>query len=330
MVLIATVCPSVSAGEIDPIKAFDAVFRPLEQAMGIDIKAANLKMNILSGQVQVGKVSISHPEQGNFAVAKAVRFPFAALAGLSNPSQASTTVDELNVKINFAEDKFWKVKGPDGGPIPGAPNLKMGNLGIAKGRIQITNGDGPSIELDGFSGSISKLKLPGNLWSKGKVPSSRWVELEFAGGTLQSNGLPMKIKVSKASFHFTSSTFHVTQFEGALDDGGKITLAGSVDMTSGKPKGYDLVIKLQEVPLDRPGLTAVATGTLIVKGPAGNVKVGGKLDLDEVDKLRAENWTREGCDDKVKLSVSLVPTADSGFEAAKLLGSLCRGRITTD
>ncbi len=314
----------------DPVDLFDAVFRPIEKAMGIDVKIAGMKMNLLSGQVTTSKITVTHPNQGNFVVAKGVRFPFGAMAGLSDPMKGTVVVNEFNLKLDFSKDKFWKVKTADGSPIPAAPDLKLGKLGIGKGTVRFTDGDSPEVLLSGFTGNVTNLKLPGKLWTKGKVPSSRWVEMEIKGGTVGLTGVPVKILLTRASFHFNSSTFHITHLEGMLEQGGKLTMGGEVDMASGKPKSYDLVVKLSDVPFDRPGLSAIATGSLLVKGLAGNIKIDGKLDLDDVGDLRAGNWSSEGCDDKFTLAVTLAPAEDSGYQDALMQGTLCRGRITTD
>lgn len=314
----------------DPVALFDVVFRPVEKAMGIDLKVSGLKVNLLTGQMTIGKVTGTHPKQGNFAVVKGLRFPFAAIAGLADPSKSYTVVQKLNLKLDFGCKPFWKVKSPTGAPIPGTPNLKLGKLAIENGSVKLKHGNGPTLKISGFSGEVSKLRLPAKLWSKGKVPSSRWVEAELRGGSIQMSGISHELLLSRASFHFNSSTFHITSFEGTLQGGGKLTLGGEVKMRGGKPKAYDLIVKLDEVPLDRPGVTAVATGSLVVKGPAGHVKVGGKLDLDDVGDLRAAKWSSEGCSDKVSLAVTLAPSEESGFQSAKMLGSMCRGRIDTD
>jgi hypothetical protein len=312
---------------LDPVELFEDVFRPIEQAMGIDIKIGDLKLDVLSGAVSVGKVTVTHPGQGNFASGKGVHFPFAALAGLSDPSKCFTTVDKLNVKLDFTSDRFWKIKSPEA--VPGAPDMKVGKVGIVDGNVRLQNGHGLTVRISDFSGSVKRLSLPGKLWSKGKVPSSRWVEAELTSGTVELTGIPLKLLLGHASFHFSSSVFHITQFEGTFEEGGRLTMAGEVNMTSGKPRAYDLVLKLDEVPIDRPGVTAVATGSLVVKGPAGKIGVGGKLDLDDVDTLRAAKWEKNGCNDEIVLAVDLSPGKDSQFDEAQLEGTICRGRIAT-
>jgi hypothetical protein len=316
------------AKSADPTIAFDELFRPVEQAMGIDIKASKMKLNLLSGEVTVGSILLAHPKQGKVATASSVHFPFGALIGVSDPMKASTVMEKLRLKIDFGGDRFWRVTPPGGGPIPGAPSLEIGNLDVRNGAVELAHGNGPTVRLTGFKARLNKLKVPGKVWSRGQVPTGRWAEATLSGGQLKIDNLDDAVQIDEASFHFTSTKFHISSLEGSLAQGGKVTLKGTVDMSSGRPSLYDLTVEIDKAKIERPDVQAVASGRLTLKGPPGGLKVYGKLALSNVGMLRAAKWSRKPCSGKTKISVTLVPEKGSKYKKAKMKGSLCQGRIT--
>ncbi len=321
-----------SAGKSDPeqpdaSKAFHGLFAMLEQVMGIDVVPSDIKLNLLQGQVTVGKIEFDHPDQGNFAIARNVSFPLGTILGISDSKKATTLMKELDISLDFGGVRFWKGASPGGGPVPGAPDLKMGKLKIAKGSIHLSHGEGSMIELMGMKCSIKNLSLPGKLWSQGKVPDVRWAEAHFVGGTVRMDGVPDTILLEEANFELTSTILQVKKLTGTLETGGKLSMAGRVDLKSGAPSGYDLVVDLDQVEIDRAGVEAIASGRLEVKGVPGSIVVGGVLDLTDIDTLRSEKWTREKCSGKTKLDLTLLPESGSKFKQAKVKGSICRGRV---
>jgi len=310
-----------------PVEVFSELFKPVEEAMGVSIKAGKMKLNLLSGQVDIASVRLSHPKQGTCAKASKIAFPFSALVGASDPLKANTFIDELEANIDFGGTRFWKVALPGGGPIPGAPALEMGNLEIRSGKVKLSHGKGSHVHLKGFKGNVKQLKVPGKIWSQGKVPAGRWGDISIQGGTFTMSGQPYAVNIKKASFHMVSNTFHVDTFEAILAPGGGVSLAGKVELAGGGPSDYDLVADLTSVHIDRPNLDATVSGRLTIMGKPGKVKIGGKLTLSNVATLHAAKWARETCTSELLLSVLLVPEKGSKFKKAKLKGSTCKGRI---
>jgi hypothetical protein len=311
----------------DPAEAFSALFEPIEEAMGVTIKAGKMKLNLLSGKVDIAGVRLSHPKQGTFAKATGIMFACGALVGASDPLKAHTSIDEVEVSVDFGGTRFWKVVPPEGGPIPGAPALEMGKLEIRSGMVKLFNGKSAHVSLEGFKANVKQLKVPGKIWSQGKVPAGRWGDITIQGGSFKMSALPYGVDVEKASFHMASRTFHVDAFEASLAAGGGISLEGNVEMAGGSPSAYDLVAELASFRIDRPNLEATASGRLTVTGKPGKVKIGGKLILSDVVTLHAVKWARDSCKSELLLSVLLVPEKGSKFKKAKLKGSTCKGRI---
>ncbi len=331
-VLAPMIASVTTAGEskkktANPVEAFSELFRPVEEAMGVTIKAGKMKLNLLSGQVDIASVKLIHPKHGTVARASGITFPFGALVGATDPLKAHTTIDELEASIDFAGARFWKVEPPGGGAIPGTPALEMGHLEIRKGKVRLSHGKGAFVQLEDFKGSVKQLKVPGKVWSQGKVPASRWGGISIQGGSFSMSGQPYAVVVKKASFHMESNTFHVDSFEAALPAGGEVSLEGSVEMAGGRPSKYDLEVQLSSIHIDRPNLGATVNGRLTVIGKPGEVKIGGKLTLSDVVTLNAAKWARETCTNGLLLSVMLVPAKGSKFKNAKLKGSTCKGRI---
>ena len=333
-VLGVLVCAPPTGGKTpgagEAAEAIDRVFDPIEEAMGIDVKASGIKVNILGASLDVGSLTLTHPDQGKFARISGVRALLGVVLGVTDPKKSAIVVEDLDLDLDFAGDRFWRVASSGGKPIPGAPNLYIGKLDVRDADVTLVNGKGGSMKAEGVEGEIRKLKLPGKVWSKGDVPNGRWVEASLEGGTLAIAGLPQKLDLEELDFYFKSSVLHVTQLKGDLEGGGTVTIAGRVHMTTGKPTSYDMVVDIDDLPIDRPHLTAMASGRLLVQGPAGDLKIGGKLDLTDVGTLRSAKWSRTGCNSKVKLAVTLAPETGSQFKPAEMTGSLCKGRITTD
>lgn len=310
-----------------PSDAFEQLFGPVEEAMGIDIKAGKMKMNLLSGQVSVPLISGTHPTQGKFGIAEGVRFPFGAVIGASDPKKASVSVDALRIDLDFDGDRFWKVVPPGPGHIPGTPSLDLGHLAIGKGRLKLNDGKN-SMKLTGFSGAVKNLALPGKIWSRGTVPKGRWAEASIDGGKLKYSGHPFSIAVARGAFHFVSSRFHIDELVGTLSTGGDVSFEGTVDMAGGRPSGYDVTLALTRARISRPNLSALATGTLALKGKPGKIKLSGKLALEDVESLEATKWSVIPCSGKIFLDISLLPEKGSKIKKAKIKGTTCKGRIT--
>ncbi len=309
----------------NPVEAFSELFEPVEKAMGVSIKAGKMKLNLLSGQVDIASVKVSHPAHGTFARARVITFPFGALVGATDPLKASTSIDELEADIDFAGARFWIVEPPGGGPIPGAPALEMGHLEIRKGTVNLSHGKNASVHLEGFKGSVKQLKVPGKIWSQGKAPAGRWGDISIKGGRFSMSGQPYAVDVEKASFHMASNTFHVDVFEAALPAGGEVSLGGSIEMAGGQPSRYDLEARLSSLRIDRQNLDAIVSGRLTITGKPGEVKIGGKLTLADVEALSTTKWAKETCTNGFLLSVKLLPEKGSKFKTAKLKGSTCKG-----
>jgi hypothetical protein len=310
-----------------PDEAFGALFEPVEAAMGVSIKAGKMKLNLLSGQVGISSLKLKHPQQGTFAKATGITFPFGALVGASDPLKADTFIDTLEASVDFGGTLFWMVENQGGGPIPGAPSLEMGNLTIRDGKVTLLHGKSARVSLEGFEGNLKRLKVPGKIWSQGKAPTGRWADITIQGGTFEMSGQPHGVNVEKASFHMQSRTFHVDAFEASLGSGGDVSLHGQIEMAGGRPSSYDLVADLASVHIDRPHVDATLDGRLTLRGKPGKLKVAGKLDLSDVVALHAAKWTSPQCKSCLLLSVLLVPEKGSKFKKAKLKGSTCKGRI---
>jgi len=330
MAVLLTTLPTAGKSKkktANPDEAFSALFEPVEAAMGVTIKAGKMKLNLLSGQVGISSVKLTHPQQGTFAQVTGIAFPFGALVGASDPLKADTFMDTLTATIDFGGTPFWKVGTPDGGPIPGAPALEMGNLSIRDGKVTLFHGKNAHVSLKGFKGNLKQLKVPGKIWSQGSVPAGRWADLTIQGGTFKMSGQPLGLKVDKASFHMQSSTFHVDSLEGSLDSSGDVSLHGQIEMAGGRPSSYDLVAELTSVHIERPHLDATLSGLLTLKGKPGKLKVAGTLELSDIVTLHAAKWTNVQCKSALLLSVQLVPEKGSKFKKAKIKGSTCKGRI---
>ena len=311
----------------DPVEAFSELFGPVENAMGVSIKAGKMKLNLLSGQLEISSVILRHPGQGKFASASGIAFPFGALVGATDPLEAKTSMDELEADIDFGGDRFWKVQSPGGGPIPGAPALEMGRLSIGRGQVRLSHGKGVWVRLDGFKGAVKQLKVPGKTWSQGKVPAGRWADISIQGGTFSMSGQPHAVDLGKATFHMAGNTFTVDTFEATLAAGGEVSLSGTVQMTGGGPSDYDLTLDLASVRIDRPGLEATLSGKIRVTGKPGKVKLGGTLSLVDVEALEATKWSRPACTSELLLGIKLVPEKGSKLKKAMLKGTTCKGRI---
>jgi hypothetical protein len=330
MAIVLTTLPT--AGKLmkktaNPDEVFSALFEPVEAAMGVTIKAGKMKLNLLSGQVGISSLKLDHPQQGTFAKATGITFPFGALVGASDPLKAHTFIDTLTASVDFGGTRFWMVENPGGGPIPGAPALEMGNLTIRDGELTLFHGKSAHVSLEGFKGNLKRLKVPGKVWSQGKAPTGRWADITIQGGTFKMSGQPHGVNVEKASFHMQSRTFHVDSFDASPGSGGDVSLHGQVEMAGGRPSSYDLVAELASVHIDRPHLDATLDGRLTLKGKPGKLKVAGKLDLSDVVTLHAAKWTSPQCKSSLLLSVQLVPEKGSKFKKAKIKGSTCKGRI---
>jgi hypothetical protein len=318
---------AASGGAPDAAAAFDGLFEPVEKAMGIDIESTKLKLDLMTGRVSIATATITHPTQGAVARATCLAFPFGAIAGTSDPAKARADIDELALGVDFEKDRFWKVSPAGGGPIPGAPALVLGRLGVASGTARLADGEGSTVTLDGFSAEVRKLDVPGETWSKGEVPEARWVEGTLAGGLLALAGFPFAVHVGKARFHFVSKTFHLTRLEGELEGGGKVSISGTVDMSGGRPSGYDLAVELEGAHIDRPDLEASATGKLALSGKPGKLKLSGRLTLDDVVRLEDAKWSLDACPAAMKLSIVLEPGSGAKAGGAKLKGTACKGKL---
>ena len=307
----------------DPQSVFDELFRPLEKAMGIDIQAGKMKLNLLSGQVALAGVKTSHASQGQFATFSKITFPFGAMAGLSDPLKATAAIDTVTVTLDLGGPRFWKVSG---GPIPGAPALRLGKLEIGSASASISNGKGATLALSGAHAILRKLDLPGDVWSKGEVPAGRWVEAVIEGGTVALDPHPFQLSLSSATLDLSSSTLNVNALEGSLGAGGTISVNGKVERAGGAPSRYSLVLDLDEAGIDRPGLSARATGKLTLSGTPGKLALKGKLALSDVVRLEPVKWKHKGCTSGIKLSIALS-TSGSKPGKAQVKGTTCQGGI---
>jgi hypothetical protein len=316
-------CP-VMASAAAPSEAGD-VFRqfasPLEEALGVHIEASKVKLGLLSGDVTVKRVSLSHPEQGRVLSIRDLAFPFGALAGAVDPSECTATAGVLELGVDFSAERFWVL---ESGPVAGAPDLSMGRLAVHEGRLRLEDGKAPAVVLDGFSGKLCELDLPAEHWSAAKVPDGRWASVFVEGGTASLDGLPYAAEVDSATVRVRGAVVEIAQVVGRMGGGG-LSVSGEVRMAAGRPVRYDLVVSLASVRIARTHVEGVVDGKLRIQGPPGKVRIEGTLELSEAGTFERGEWEVEGCSDEVKLDVTL---ARADGDALTLRGSLCDGRIT--
>lgn len=324
-VLLGTAA-GVSAGSgsemKDPAQIFQEFVRPLEKAMGIQVTASKAKLGLLSGDITMKRIGLKHPVQGQVLEVRQVSFPFGAIAGLTDPAQCCATVGELELELDFGKERFWYVQD---GPVKGAPDLSIAKLHVQDGRIHLADGDAPGVLIEGFSGDLTNLALPGEIWSAGKVPQKTWARASITGGTASLTTLPVSLQDVEATARFQGRTLQLEKLV-ARHGSGTVTLSGNVQVKKGRPELYDLTLVLEDVYVDRNLVAGKLSGTLTISGPPGQVKVKGSLNLEDATRFKKGKWKLPGCQGSIELGVKIqAPSHSPGTLLVK--GALCNGKI---
>ncbi len=307
---------------VDGAGALAKLYAPLEKAMGVDVVTSTIKLLLFTGEVRLDAISLTHPAQGEVIDVSKVSFPLGLITG-SDPSIAKVTVGELHLAVDFGSDRFWVVKG---GPVEGAPDLSVSEMMVTRGDVRLQDGASFGVVVEGFSGKLAKMVLPGEVWISGAVPDGKWATARISGGTVRLEGLPYEAVIERADVSFKGKTFVISQLVASMGSGTFI-MSGKVKMAGGRPASWDLDLELEDVPVDTELVAGSLSGNLSVKGPAGKVKIAGNLELRDAGRFEAGKFALLACQGAPAVKVKLQ---NPGGKPGKLVlaGTLCQGKLT--